>query len=434
MSFWNRLKGTASGPTTPQPSLRIDADWFRRAAFSPDGSLIVACGKERLEAWDATTGQPKQTIAAQRSLFEDLLFSPDGSYIACWGGHLHEDQKAHRYDRGEAAIWKYAGALSDRRDLPQHETEVESLVFLPLANGLAAVTAILTLRAQHLVHITDINSTKVGHTLTISNSIKQCLVAPERRTLAVVSESSKDHEGQVLVFDCRAGVRPRTTLSNKGRGLGALAFSKNGDFMAVPWHGVGQDGGEVQVFECNEQIRLVATLNSTQTGVFASKFSHNGDMLFLVSRNSVSSWDVRSRRKVWTLGVDELLANSWTKGHEAHNGAITSLAVHPIANLLAVSLYRTEKAINKAANRTAQKLGLKALEFFDFGDVSLLGFDGKLVIPTYNAHDSECDVQFSPDGKCLLTSSTSSAHMGFPGAKVFGQRIGGAMHVWTVGT
>jgi WD40 repeat protein/serine/threonine protein kinase len=70
--------------TNSQPGPKVSA----AAAFSADGKRLVAEGDERLQVWDARSGQEVQTVEVHPGGIGGLCFSPDGRRlaVALWDG------------------------------------------------------------------------------------------------------------------------------------------------------------------------------------------------------------------------------------------------------------------------------------------------------------------------------------------------------------
>jgi serine/threonine protein kinase len=70
--------------TNPQTGPRVSG----AAAFSPDGKRLIAEGEERLQVWDARSGQELQAVDMRPGGVSTLRFSPDGRRlaVALWHG------------------------------------------------------------------------------------------------------------------------------------------------------------------------------------------------------------------------------------------------------------------------------------------------------------------------------------------------------------
>jgi WD40 repeat protein len=70
--------------TRPQPGPKVSG----AVVFSPDGKRLVAEGPERLDIWDARSGQDIQSVELRPGGVSSLRFSPDGRHLAAglWFG------------------------------------------------------------------------------------------------------------------------------------------------------------------------------------------------------------------------------------------------------------------------------------------------------------------------------------------------------------
>jgi WD40 repeat protein/tRNA A-37 threonylcarbamoyl transferase component Bud32 len=69
--------------TNPQTGPRVSG----AAAFSPDGKRLITEGDERLQVWDARSGQELQAVDLRPGGIATLCFSPDGRRLAVAGWH-----------------------------------------------------------------------------------------------------------------------------------------------------------------------------------------------------------------------------------------------------------------------------------------------------------------------------------------------------------
>lgn len=119
-------------------TLFVDTGALDAVAYSPDGSIIAAGGRDNLiRLWDAKTGDFIRVLDGHVDYVSSIAFSPDGAYLASGG----RDKRIY--------VWYIqTGAVFRRFDI--HTDEVTGLAFTPDGLMLASGSRDATLALHHL--------------------------------------------------------------------------------------------------------------------------------------------------------------------------------------------------------------------------------------------------------------------------------------------
>lgn len=115
-----QVRDTATGEAVGRP-LQHGAP-ARRAVFSPDGSLVVTVGRERIKLWNSATGEPALADIELPGPVARIAFSPDGRLLVA---------PSHNVVR----VWDVTTGRQAREPL-EHGTTVHRAVFGPRAERL----------------------------------------------------------------------------------------------------------------------------------------------------------------------------------------------------------------------------------------------------------------------------------------------------------
>jgi WD40 repeat protein len=155
---------------------------FAPCLYSPDGTRILAAGRDALTLWDAATGAEVSTLAGSRHPDIRCAFSPDGHRIVGW------------YDDRTVTVWdSAAGAVV--MVLSGHIDRVNTCAFSPDGGLIASGSEDRTLRLWNAA-TGCLHSELVGHTA----SVYECRFAPDGRRLASVSA-----DGTIRTWDTLDG-------------------------------------------------------------------------------------------------------------------------------------------------------------------------------------------------------------------------------------
>jgi WD40 repeat protein len=252
-------------------------------AFSPDGGQIAARSKDgQVTVCDATTGQETLSLRGPTGKVIRLLFSPDGRWIATV--HYHTRSGPQRQEVGE--VWLWDGETGEQKFLLQQDPGP-----LPSAVRIA--------------------------------------FTPDGQRIALTSTGPSENSvgPSVHIFDVATGKRGVTFRINELNDIAALAFSRNGDAIAV----LSEGAPTVFIYDVATGKRR-RTLEGHKSPVCDIAFSPDGKRL--------ASGDGSGTVKVWDLATGK--EESWTRIEPTRIGGgevwerITALAFSPDGQRLAV--------------------------------------------------------------------------------------------------
>jgi WD40 repeat protein len=306
---------------TPQPQARTDAigdplpphararfgtvragDFFRAAGLtiSPDGKLLASGDSERLDIWDAATGQLLRVVPGNFNLGRlSLAFSPDGTMLAA------QTARPGKIALHELATGKVLATLTAPGDLngPVAFAPCGKLVASAVDGKGVCVWDRATAKAVALLPHQEAGVTSLAF-------------SADGDRLAAVFRS-----GALHVWDVRNGKRVGAVGPAPQKPLAAAALSPRWDLLAVP--------GE-------REIRVVEVAGGKQRHALAVPdkgplrqvwFAADGNTLFALScpdsgppQALVSAWEVASRKRTYRFQlahfVWQLLASpddsTWT--------------------------------------------------------------------------------------------------------------------------
>jgi WD40 repeat protein len=298
--------------TNPLPGPKVSG----AAAFSADGKRLVTEGDERLQVWDARSGQDIQAVELRPGGIGGLRFSPDGRRlaVALWHGRGMKvfdwdgdklgpvQAREHRLpvaavayspdgkllasgDQGEFKLWN-ADTLERVRTVP---TPAEELGFTPDSRTLFAAWTSGHARAVHTFARWDVAAGQELPPLSVEVSVQpvaahHCL-SRDGKALFVVAGG---RASSVRAYDTATG---KDLFPHQGHTapLNAVAVNPDGRTLAS----AGEDR-LVKLWDLASG-RVLHTLGAHSDAVFGLAFSPDGNRLASGSRDgAVILWDVDS--------------------------------------------------------------------------------------------------------------------------------------------
>lgn len=331
--------------THKQPALSVDVSSDGRRVLTTSRDLVVRC-------WDAESGQLLSIDPWHTDRLISARLTPSGDRLLS----TSVDRSVH-----VVATETRVADVSLQLDVTSGQP-----TFLSLADD-----ATLLMVGMHKGGTITILDPTSGETIRdIETPFKKLLrgaqLRPGTKTLAAVGMPS---DGSLHLWDASNG-EEQEPIRCGSRGPSCLAFSPNGDFVAlgVP-SPLNSDSeiGETQVWDLNSR-RKVAKLDPLDAQDMWIRFSPDGRFLVGMSWNHVKVWDVKN----WKL------VRSWNE------------AVQGLSRDMAISFDGAMIAVSNPSSHEVQLLDVET------GGQSKLGARGELVSA----------IEFVPSGHRLLTGSS----------------------------
>jgi WD40 repeat protein/serine/threonine protein kinase len=361
--------------------------WVLGVDFGPDGKSLATAGIDgTARLWDVATGRQLLVLSGHTGLIGDVDISPDGTLLATGSGD------------GTVRLWDIGPEATREQATIAVQSAVQSVSYSPDGSRLA------TTSDDGLI-LWDASTGRPVQTHSGPDAGYKAAFAPDGQTLATTGDP-----GRAVIWDLASGDARRILRGARGW-LGGVAFSPDGELVAVGLGATNIGGGQVLVWDAATG-RLVRRLGDLEPGggheivdlaftgdgrllaaaslggearvfdfasgttnlilparslVASVAFSPDGRLLATAGgEGSVKVWDVQSGEEVWSL--------------TGHVGTVLSVAFSPDGRRLASAGFdNTARLWDLSTGRevlvlTGQSLGLT-------------------------------DVAFSPDGTRLATSS-----------------------------
>ncbi len=294
------------------PALRTameENEYFRAAAFSPDGSMLASAGAfSKVRIRELATGKTQRRLDSDGQLrigrkysgVNSILYSPDGSMLAV--GNI------------DILIWDAADFKKLHTLKRRAEETVLSIAFSPDSAILASGGDDGTVRIWNPI-TGELLRTFTGR----PSEVQPVAFSPDGTKLASCARRT------IHIMNVKTGEELRTIQMQFGRAE-AVVFSPDGSMLA----GGGQDDVvRIWSVETGEELR---TLTGHTGAVTCAAFSPDGAILASGSRDGTV--------RIWNPTTGETLQML-----EGHLGWIGSVVFSPDGSQLAVLNYDLERAI-----------------------------------------------------------------------------------------
>lgn len=289
--------------------------------FSPDGTLLATAGHDQnVQLWSMMSGGRRLRLHDPTALLLDVAFSPDGALLAAGGTD------------GTASIWDAAGG-DLRHTLFGHESPVRTVAFSPDGSRLATGGI-----DGRLILWNVATGARLWSAVAHGDLLWGISFHPDGDIIA-----TGGWDGSVSLWDAQTGRRLATWDGMEhGGDVFDVAFSPDGALLAagqregvVTLLAVEKDGGAGGVGE----IRPLLTISDRGGGVWALAFSPDGRLLASAGLDGVTRiWDVA---KTIAAGAGQEHATL-----HGHTDAVSDLAFSPDGKHLATGSHDSTTRIH----------------------------------------------------------------------------------------
>lgn len=244
----------------------------RRAAFSPDGTLLVSCGEDKkIIVWDFGRRQRIATLTDHDGIVTAVAFSPDGK----WFASSSSDKTVIVWDRAQ---------LQKAFVLRGHTAALFDLGFSTDGKLLVSLSAeAISWRTGTFEKVAEIHEAVVPNVCFLPNS-------------SMLASARRDDE---MRFIDAASVKEENRRV-PGLKQGVVAISPDGKMRLTV------DGGGFVQFADIEQSKVLDGFEAHKDNGRSVAFSPNGKLAASASEN-VILWDARTQTKIATLEDDSLV-------------------------------------------------------------------------------------------------------------------------------
>lgn len=372
------------------------------AQFSPDGQRIATASADRTaRVWDAATGRELMALRGHLDRVNSVQFSPDGQQIvtASWDGTARVWNASTGKElvalRGNVGFVESAQFSPDGQQIVMTDCELTDTRVVPAAcvAGTARVWDAVT--GQELVVLR-------GH----KGEVWSALFSPDGQQIVTASP-----DGTARVWDVATG-KELITLRGHKQGVMSAQFSPDGQQIVT-----ASPDGTARVWDVATGKELI-TLRGHESGVSNARFSPDGKWIVTAGWDGTARiWDAAAGKEVAALGGDKVRSKSaWFSSDGKH--VVTTdgktMQVWDAATGAEIAVLQGHAAFAQRAQLSPDGRQIvtagceKSDTLFGCADVTARVWDaatGK-ELAVLRGHEALIrSVQFSPDGKQIVTAS-----------------------------
>jgi WD40 repeat protein len=357
------------------------SDVISGLAFSPDGTLLASSSYDgTVKIWEVKTGNELRTIVAN-SIFDYLSFSGNGKIL--YGGK----------EKPTLAWDVVSGKAITMTNIPLSNPALTG-------DGRISVSACWS---EGTVIVSDATTKKEIWKISDENQVSAAAISLDGKLV-----SSGSSIGNIKIWDV-TGKKLIKTFRSITDSVTSIAISPD-DKMIVTGSGLFQGASETDSIKLwnVESGALVYTFNGNFADVYTLKFTPDGKLLISGTRDSVTVWDIVSRKERATLSEGSEFGESYAF---ANNGQTLLRGGTSLAPWLSPSGWVESYNL----------LTGKSIKTVEFEDSSVLGLNntGKLCAISYEPEvidekpKPSIKVADTATGKTLLTLPKAAASAAF---------------------